>query len=241
MKRIYSIDIFDTVLTRNVLYPKDVFHLVQYALCTQFQALPVRLGTSFWGERVWAEFIARRKTIRDDISITDIYQELGRRHGLDSALSEKLMELELEIESTVLQPVHGASILLDALRKENAGLVFISDMYLPSGFIREVLERYHLYLPGDRVYVSGEKGITKGSGKLFSLVLQEIGIQPHELVHYGDNLRSDYLVPKSMGIKMLHETGFQTKAPFIFALKQNFVYLRELIDARIEISGARHV
>lgn len=238
--KVHSFDVFDTVITRSVLYPKDVFRLVQHLIPERLPEFPPQLRASFCGHRVWSEFIARQKSTRDDIMLEDIYCELGQVYGLDETSRKGLMELELEVESHVLLPVHGIATIMDSIRNLGGEVMFISDMYLSSGYISKVLERFGLLQTGDRIYISGEKGVTKGSGKLFSHILKETGIKAHELVHYGDNFQSDYLVPKSMGIEILYETGIQLNHPFYFTLKKNLLYLRELIDARIQISGARY-
>lgn len=240
-KQTYSCDVFDTVLTRKVLYPKDVFHLIQCSISERLPELPPRLAACFWGERIWSEFMARRKAEGEDITIADIYRVLAHTHGLGDTQRDGLIKLELEIESDVLMPVHGASELLDLLRCRGDGIIFVSDMYLSCDFIRGILERFGLYLPGDRLYVSGEEGKSKGSGNLFKFVLQELEILPGQLVHFGDNPRTDYFVPKSLGIKVVHETGLQTRGHVLSGLKAQLAYLKELFAARIQMLGARHV
>ncbi|MBI2354878.1 MAG: HAD hydrolase-like protein [Deltaproteobacteria bacterium] len=234
----YSFDIFDTVLTRNVLYPKDVFRLVQHLIPGRLPKLSPRLAACFWGERIWSEFTARRKSAGEDITLVEIYRALAIANGLDDAQRDSLMSLELEIESEVLMPVQGSAELLESLRSRGGGVVFVSDMYLSSDFIRGVLVRFGLYKPGDRLYVSGETGRTKGSGNLFRLMLRDLEILPNELVHFGDNPRTDYMVPRSLGINLLHE---ETEGPTFAALKANLAYLKELVAARLQMFGVRHV
>ncbi|HEY6873450.1 MAG TPA: hypothetical protein VI298_12060 [Geobacteraceae bacterium] len=239
---IYSFDVFDTVLTRNVLYPKDVFHLVQQRIPARLPDAGLCLGKCFWGERVWSEFMARRKTAREDITVTEIYAALAHACALDDNLRNGLMELELEVESEVLVPVDGAAALLASCRSEDIGVVFVSDMYLPASFLQDVLERAGLFLPGDRLYVSGELGRTKGSGNLFRYLLNDLGIAPGQLVHCGDHLRSDVLVPRSLGIRLLDNGAAAngTRALFV-SLAAKVSYAVELVKARRRISEAKNV
>lgn len=239
---VYSFDVFDTVLTRNVLYPKDVFHLIQRRIPARAMEAAPRLGRCFWGERVWSEFVARRKSTHEDVTFAEIYLALARACRLDDAQRDALMELELQVESEVLAPVPGAVELLASCRSEGVGLVFVSDMYLPAGFIRGVMEQAGLFLPGDRLYVSGDLGRTKGSGKLFRYLLDDLGLEPGQLVHCGDHLRSDFLVPQSLGMGVLHDgRALMGRGAAWHGIRCKISYLGKLLQARRLISEAEDV
>ena len=51
------------------------------------------------------------------------------------------------------------------------------------------------------MYVSSEYALTKRSGNLFKKVLELESVSPNEALHIGDNLISDYLMPKKCGMK----------------------------------------
>jgi len=238
----YSFDIFDTVLTRAVLHPKDVFHLVQQRLASHHAADYPRLCRCFWGARTWSEFMARRRTIAEDITLQNIYDSLAGDFGLDDAERDLLLATELATESDMLVPIDGAVNLLSAARTARAGVVFISDMYLPSGFIQGVLERFGLFLPGDRLYVSGEVGKSKVSGNLYRHVLGDLGIQPGLLVHCGDNPVSDCRVPHALGIRLLGEhTCEQRSFGKIHGYRTLFHHLSDLVKARMQVGKVSHV
>ncbi len=241
MMKCCSFDIFDTILTRTVLYPRDVFHLVQGALANSVPAVPGRLARSFWGGRVWAEFIARRQRNSEDISLTDIYRVIARRHVLDDRQRNGLMQLELAMESLVLVPVPGAAQLVDNWRSQVDRVVFASDMYLPTVFLREILERHGLFADGDRIYVSGELGKTKASGQLFWLMLEDLGITPGEMVHIGDNHLADCLIPQSLGINGPESPRNTGRWKLMTDLKLKVNYLRQLLVALLQMSGVRNV
>lgn len=231
----YSFDVFDTLLTRNVLYPRDIFLLMQERFAQDAQALPSGLIRSFWGERVWSEFVARRMTRQEDVSFEDIYRVLARRHWLTRTQQEELMAAELATESAMLVPVNGAIPLVEGARQAKCQIIFVSDMYLPSGFISEILARYGLFIPGDRVYVSGEVGKTKGSGSLFRHILADLEIAPAGLVHYGDNPHADWYVPTMLGIVLLK--GADVPAVSSGRLSGTAAYFKDLLRARLQIAG----
>ncbi|MBC8019487.1 MAG: hypothetical protein H7X83_13365 [Verrucomicrobia bacterium] len=239
---LYSFDVFDTVLTRMVLRPKDVFHLVGQRLAACPAELPPRLCNGFWCARVWSEFMARRRSVAEDITLLNIYESLALDFGLNDSGRKFLAETELAVESEVLVPIDGAAALLSAARADGAGLAFISDMYLPSGFIQGVLERVGLFLPEDRLYVSGELGKSKGSGNLFRHVLGDLGIPPGQLVHCGDNPVTDCRVPRALGIRLYGEHAYEQQgSEKIRGYVSLLHHLRDLGKARIQVGKLPHV
>ena len=66
------------------------------------------------------------------------------------------------------------------------------------------------------MYVSSEYALTKRTGKLFKKVLEDLEfVSPDEVLHIGDNLRSDWIRPKLIGMKTIlvrtHYTRHKTK------------------------------
>ena len=109
-----------------------------------------------------------------------------------------------------------------ALRQSGARIIFISDMYLPRKIIMAMLVKHALALPGDAIYVSGDIGLNKASGKLFTHVLNQERITAGQLLHCGDNIWSDFAVPRRLGIhaELFKAAGwnrFETKARISFS------------------------
>ncbi len=44
----------------------------------------------------------------------------------------------------------------------------------------------------------------KDNPRVYAKALMELGVQPEEILHIGDNFEKDYAVPKSLGINCLH-------------------------------------
>ena len=51
------------------------------------------------------------------------------------------------------------------------------------------------------MYVSSEYALTKRTGNLFKKVLELEGVKANEVLHIGDNLRSDVIRPRLIGMK----------------------------------------
>ena len=107
---------------------------------------------------------ARRNSGKEDVSLDDIYRNLSLE-SFPNLSKPALKRLELEVERENLSPVRQALDLIRNYRKKGKRILFISDMYLPSDFLKSQLRRFGFWEEEDRIYVSGEIGLTKHSGK----------------------------------------------------------------------------
>ena len=196
---IYSFDVFDTLLCRPYVLPVDVFCAIEKSLQLVNPALDKRVKKLYCRARIFSEIVARKKSTFEDISIEDIYINFGKLFNLESGVLQQLMLFEMQFEMEILRPIHGSAQYVEKCRNQGE-IVFISDMYLPSDFIMKILVENGIARSGDKIYVSGDYGLTKGSGKLFEKVLDDYSISAQQLVHFGDNIISYYLVPVGMGI-----------------------------------------
>ena len=179
-KTYVSFDIFDTVLLRPYIKPTDLFGHMELL----FKA------DGFSEKRITAEKTARRKYHRE-ITLDEIYCELDEKF---LPLKEKEIEMEISL-SLPNKPIFDLYKELIETKK----IILISDMYLPSDVIERMLEKngishYH------KLYVSSEHKKTKSSGQLFDLVIDDLGISKDDIVHIGDNRRSDCKIPTKKGI-----------------------------------------
>ena len=74
-------------------------------------------------------------------------------------------------------------------------------MYLKTDTVRLILTKCGYDITDIPVYVSSEYALTKRTGKLFKKVLEIEGVKANEVLHIGDNLRSDWFRPKLIGMK----------------------------------------
>lgn len=189
MGRIFSFDVFDTCLCRLCGDP----HLVYDVLSLKIQQ---NLGTC-WSETMRQMFVAARAE-SGGRSLDEIYNNMACRFPLPYS-PQKMVELELKTEQQMLLPIVDTRKLVDRLRKKGS-ILFISDMYLPSNFIRERLTEYGFFKDGDQIFVSDELGAWKRDGSLYRLVRKQTGSSWRMWHHYGDNRYSDFLIPRRLGI-----------------------------------------
>jgi predicted HAD superfamily hydrolase len=147
----YTFDVFDTVLVRKWARPQDLF----------FELGSILLGEGgtdigperFMQLRILAEKKARRGRKNGEIAIPDIYRVLSRDIGLDASWEKKAMQMEIGLEKRSVYPVPGVKIAIDDIRKTGKKIYYISDMYLPSGIIIDMLKENKLWDAGDRIFV----------------------------------------------------------------------------------------
>jgi HAD superfamily hydrolase (TIGR01549 family) len=186
---VISFDVFDTLISRKVTNPTDIFDLIEKKTGKR----------GFAKKRIMAEMCARGRISKgiEDVSIDDIYNEFKNR----DFGSLKRNEIDEELESCYKNP--NGYKLYSLARKKNKMIIAVSDMYLPSYIISKILLNAS-YPDIRRLFVSNEHRKTKSTGHLFSLVLEELNIDSNKIMHIGDNYRSDVLGAGKAGILGLH-------------------------------------
>lgn len=197
----YSFDIFDTVLFRILADPEDIFVIMGKYLSENGAEELQRIAPVFHHIRVFSEFKARRIVPSNDVTFDDIYHVMQSDFKLSSESVRYIKKTEFETEERYLVPNDGLRHSIKMAREFSGGVIYISDMYLPTHFLKSILKKYGLYEAQDRIYVSGDIGLTKSSGRLFHHVLNCENIEPGDLQHLGDNRYSDYDIPRSLGIR----------------------------------------
>ena len=132
---VLSLDVFDTVLRRRCQSPRDIFSLLQDLAYKEMQLRHVPVAIA----RAAAESMARRMSGKE-ISLEQIYDAMASICRLSSVEAGRLMALELELEKRLLYAVPEWVRMYDNCRSGGKRVIFVSDMYLPSRFISEILE-----------------------------------------------------------------------------------------------------
>lgn len=194
-----SFDVFDTLLTRPVVAPADLFTAVgRRASCRLGRQCEPGDPETFAALRVQAEQLARKAATTEETTLDAIWEILERLIGWDGLRLTASCEMDVEAES--LTVVRDMADLVDGCRRMGKRVAFVSDTYLPEAFVRNQLEAHGLYRPEDGLYVSSTRGKMKATGSLFDEMLRETGIPPRAVVHIGDHPQSDVQMPRRHGI-----------------------------------------
>jgi predicted HAD superfamily hydrolase len=184
--KVISFDVFDTLITRLLSRPKDVFQLVE------LRAKLLGIDCTGYAEvRIAAERTARAKGA-PEVTLDEIYVELAAVFRFDHEQIDQLKGLELQVERDVCVAKPAGKKLYNTALASGVPTVITSDMYLPRDFIEELLN--HCGYDGwTDCFVSCEYSATKASGALYGIVANSMGVKPSDIIHVGDNLRSDIL------------------------------------------------
>lgn len=196
---IISFDIFDTLILRNIFQPTDIFRILAKFAKDEFDI------DDFFQKRVEGEKKARDKVKNSEADFQEIYDEVEKLCGCNIE-KIKQMELQLEMEFSVINP-YMMEIWKYASEQKKI-IIFISDMYLSSDFIKKLLKKNGYKV--EHLYVSNEYRKNKGSKELYELVGQELNCKKTNWLHIGDNEYSDYKQAKEFGINAYHYKNVST-------------------------------
>lgn len=220
-----SFDVFDTLLKRDVLQPRDVFSLMEKKLIEEKNAA----GTRFAVLRIQTEQQVRKEYPDREVTLAEIYQRFPYPE------KEYLMRMECELEIALSTANPKMKRIYDECVRQGKKIIFISDMYHSSALIRELLNRSG-YGTGN-LYVSSESGFTKHSGKLFRFVEQQEHLKRSQWVHIGDSIRADFIMPKKLGIRSVLIRQ-EKHNPYVdrqtMRHNQEYRLLNHFIDVRID-------
>lgn len=180
---VISFDIFDTLITRCIYNPDDLFKFMGHILFEKY------------GD-IFADYLVVRKKAEGSVwqqkgastSIEDIYNEIQQMLSLTDEQRRFCQDLEVQLEYDMVIPREEMRQVFDQLIHQNKRIILVSDMYLDSKIIRKFLEKcgYEGY---ERIYVSCDVGLRKDMGNIWEEVYSDY---PHaNIIHVGDNMHSD--------------------------------------------------
>lgn len=195
---ILSLDVFDTSLWRVSGEPESVFRMLERRMAIEGSAV-----AGFARLRVEVENRLRREFqesgLKEDVSLKDIYDRLARDLGWSPGRRDYWFGVECALERDLLLP-HPAIREL-AMRASRAGLpvIFVTEMYLPPATLVDLLKAAGFEASLERLFSSGELGLSKGSGNLYRHVLEQF--PGKRIGHIGDNPETDTAIPGRLGLR----------------------------------------
>lgn len=176
---VVSFDLYDTLIERRLAAPPDVFSMLELAvnqkiINTRRQAI-LNLGENY--------------------NIEELYDEM---RGLDQRIShtewEQIKLQELQIETGIIVPRKEMVSLYNELLHDGKELYIITDMYLPSEFLIELLSKYDIKTDERHLIVSGYLKKNKSTGTIWKYYANSI-LAGKSAIHIGDNKKSDVDLP----------------------------------------------
>ncbi|AOR24586.1 HAD-IA family hydrolase [Clostridium taeniosporum] len=230
-----SFDIFDTLITRPLYNPTDLF----YMLDKKFEEL-YKTNISFSKIRIATEAIARQKEGRlnpsfQDVNINEIYEYMNKEYNIPKTITDLMKEEEKHLEVQLCRQRKAVKELFDVALISGKKVIIVSDMYLDEETICEILDK-NKYYGYEKLYLSSTLRLTKHNGALFKSVLEDLNIKGNKILHLGDTWQSDIINAQAVGIQAM----FIPKAVEIFENKipdictNNCAYMAKLTCGSVQ-------
>ena len=179
---VITFDIFDTLITRLIYEPDDVFRLmarkIEYEYGKRVDYLSIRKK---------AESIAWKEQ-GDYCNIHHIYEKLPEVSDFTQRQADELKQMEIDLEYELCVPRRDVLNIFNSLIEAGKKVILISDMYLTTPIITKMLEKCG-YKGYEDLWVSCEKGKRKDRDTIWDDFLAIYGDK--KTIHIGDNPHSD--------------------------------------------------
>ena len=186
--KVISFDIFDTLLFRPCLLPKDIFYLIAQRVNEKFNIDFIQLRLN-----------AEQLMGTENANIYEIYKWIGLNYGIPSNVCAQLLKEEVKTEKELLSPRQEIAEIYDLAIRSGKRVIATSDMYLTRTILADILKDKGFNKISE-IYVSNEYKKRKNYGDLYEVVLQSESCKAGQLLHIGDNIDSDYKIPLNKGI-----------------------------------------
>lgn len=221
---IVSFDLFDTLIMRKCLMPKEVFTILEGRAKKQGLAL--------------ADFPVHRHEAETTLyhggvpfyDLDDIYEWLKEFYSLSLDQMEQLKRLELEIELEMCIPREDVIRCFRKLVNSGKQVVITSDMYLTTAQLQPLLSKCGL--DGAELYISNECKASKHLGTLFQYLRKRF--PEIHMIHIGDNPHADIEKAKENGVDayLIPKASVWAEAYDLSALKDADRYIYALFVQR---------
>ena len=202
---VISFDIFDTLLVRKTLYPRDVYIL------TENKAK----HAGYRADRL-AAVRARTEDNTPFCTLDDIYEMMADFYNWNPDIEKAMKQLEVDVERSVLEPRKAVVELFNYALAQGKRVILTSDMYLPAPVLQEILQEKGIS-GYEKIFVSCDCKQAKQTG----LYSQLLGLcdKPGDILHIGDNPEADGKAPKEYGIDSI-------LIPSVLSLAQNSPWVK---------------
>ena len=235
LKKIISFDIFDTLIERKIQNPDHVYDLVQNSLVNKYG----EIMNDYAEVRKHAQQLAKHSQYafgREDASLTQICDYAVKFYPNLEITSHDLRTAEEDIERMLLKTKNEGYQLYKYCLDCDKKIYLTSDMYLSRDFLINILSKLG-YDSFENLYVSGDVGLLKHNAKLFEWLLMENNHDLNDVLHIGDNIHTDYNMPKSVGLDAIHFYSPANKNSIEYiACNQSAVRANQHLPSSIAIS-----
>lgn len=187
---IISFDVFDTLISRSVYMPKDVWDIEEEWLKYRWNT-----GKNFKFLREKAASLTKK----ENIGLTEIYETLAGLENWRRSEAEEAKKIEYILEERLIYPREKMVSLCKELIKQGKEIYFLSDMYLPEEWFQVVFKKIGVECKKEQLWISCSKKASKVKGDLWKKY-KEIVVKDRKALHIGDNKITDVENARQNGI-----------------------------------------
>jgi len=214
---VVSFDLFDTLLARPFLFPRDLWIYVEK-------------------NHKYENFSSERA--KSDVGrCVDIHQQYENMpEHLKNALDD---ECNAELDFAV--PIDNNIEMFNLAKQLKKTCIIATDMYLPKSLIEKMLKKIGV-IGYDKLYLSNDVKTVKSDGTMFDMILHDFPNK--KILHIGDNQTSDFEIPLRHKIEAIHtrkmHDSFLCEHPFVLKwLQKHNTYENRTIAAVLSIAYAK--
>ncbi len=236
MPKIISFDIWDTIIKRKC-HPEEVKLATARYITLKYQENLKEEYKNIYAilkkrDEIEAEECKRNKENGNDdecriLEVFKILQKEIMQKEIPS-IEEELLREEIEQEKRVI--FINPEILPIFEKYKDLKKYCISDFYMRADALKELLDYLKLPIEIEKIYSSADYLLNKRTGNLYKKAEEELGIEPKDHIHVGDNQYSDIEMANSLGI----ETIKTTKTEFDFVPEKGRKFSFDLSVAKKE-------
>lgn len=198
-----SVDLWDTLILRD-RHPDTP----KWNTCVElFQRLPADVQSKWTIERLLRRRMEierelhyeLRSTAGGEYTLRQVLQRLCLECDMSENVVSTLHSLELHDESTNGAANHHAMDIIERALESDVKVSILSDFYFDSDSLRLIVNAHLPRRLADavEVYSSASLGSSKREGTAFEAIAGDDDLT--DWVHFGDNVSSDFTVPRSLG------------------------------------------
>ena len=166
---VISFDVFDTLITRPLLEPVDLFKFMNKTFNNLFNNSGL---IEFSTIRTDSENLVRQETNKEDVTLDEIYNYILEHYDLDKSKLNKLKMMEIDLEFQFCTKRDTAYSLYLLALELNKKVIITTDMYLPKNIIEELL-RKNDFSKYDKLYLSNDLNKSKATGTIYKLLIKD--------------------------------------------------------------------
>lgn len=232
---LFSFDIFDTLISRRVILPNGIFKIIEKILNTniKYKNLSKFLKTNFFSLRISAEETAKKRKIKE-VNIYEIYDVIKDACVLNDETVGELIKLELSVEKNNIIPIDKNIHLIKQLILQKKKVILISDMYLTSSQIRDILTNIDSVFTNIEIISSCDINCTKKDKTTYKYIARKHNIAYEKWLHYGDNVESDINNAKELGIKVVH-----LQKEYLLPFEKKLLHFHNTVETQGSLAATR--